>query len=132
MFLNTCLKSNAYWLVACLLFCNAFIIHAQKTAPKKVIFNTDIKEDATPSVLARVLEAETQPISEIVFEKGVYHFYPDKALEVFCNISNHNDVFVYTAFPLFNLKNLTIDGQGSIFIFHGVLPNKSFFLVKNR
>lgn len=112
---------NPFKIVFFLTFLFRFSSVAQSPSETKVTFKMDVSADATPSVLARVLQAETQPISEIVFEKGVYHFYPDKALEVFCNISNHNDVFVYTAFPLFNLKNLTIDGQGSTFIFHGLM-----------
>lgn len=112
---------NPFKIVFFLTFLFRFSSVAQSPSETKVAFKMDVAADATPSVLARVLQAETQPISEIVFEKGVYHFYPDRALEVFCNISNHNDVFVYTAFPLFNLKNLTIDGQGSTFIFHGLM-----------
>ena len=86
-----------------------------------VIFNIDIAEDATAALVARILQAEDQPISEIKFEKGTYHFYPDKGFEKFCYISNHGDLMVNTPFPIFNMKNLTIDGQGSVFIFHGIM-----------
>ena len=86
-----------------------------------VEFTTAISEDATASVVARILQAEDQPISEIKFEKGTYHFYPDKGFEKFCYISNHGDLMVNTPFPIFNMKNLTIDGQGSTFIFHGIM-----------
>ncbi len=92
---------------------------ARKINREAVIFNIDIASDATPAVLNRILEATNSPISEIKFEKGEYHFYPDKGLEQFCYISNHNDVVIKTAFPLFNMKDLVIDGQGSTFIFHG-------------
>lgn len=84
-----------------------------------VVFNTDIADDATPEVLARMLESGERPISEIRFEKGTYHFYPDKALEHMCYISNHEDALARTAFPLFNFHDIIIDGQGSQFIFHG-------------
>ena len=86
-----------------------------------VTFSTDIAEDATAAVVARILQADENPISEIKFEKGTYHFYPDKGFEKFCYISNHGDLMVNTPFPIFNKKNLTIDGQGSTFIFHGVM-----------
>lgn len=93
-----------------------------------VVFRTDIAEDATPAVLARILKAEAQPISAIKFEKGTYHFYPDKGYEVFAHISNHDDGVVSTAFPILNFKNLVIDGQGANFIFHGrMIP----FLIEN-
>ena len=92
---------------------------ASKVQPESVSFKLSISEDATPEVLARILAAKEKPISEIKFEKGTYHFYPDKGLETFCYISNHDDVLVSTAFPIFNMENLVIDGQGSTFIFHG-------------
>ncbi|MFC2113022.1 right-handed parallel beta-helix repeat-containing protein [Bacteroidota bacterium] len=99
-----------------------------ETKPEAVLFSTDIAEDATPAVLARIMKASELPVSEIKFEKGTYHFYPDKGLEFFVNISNHNDVLITTAFPLSGLKDLTIDGQGSTFIFHGrMIP----FLIDN-
>lgn len=92
---------------------------SKKIKGESVLFETEIAEDATPKVLKRILEAKDHPISEIKFEKGTYHFYPEKGLEQFCYISNHNDVVIKTAFPLSNFKDLTIDGQGSSFIFHG-------------
>ncbi|WP_324025358.1 right-handed parallel beta-helix repeat-containing protein [Maribacter sp. BPC-D8] len=86
-----------------------------------VVFGLDIAEDATPALVSRILKANENPISEIKFEKGTYHFYPDKGFEKFCYISNHGDLMINTPFPLFNMNNLVIDGQGSTFIFHGVM-----------
>ncbi len=95
---------------------------------ESISFTTDISDDATPAVLERILAANEKPISKITFEKGTYHFYPDKGLEFFVHISNHNDQVTRTAFPLNGFENLTIDGQGSIFIFHGrMIP----FLIDN-
>lgn len=110
----------------------AFLTYAgcmnQNSVGEEVLFTTEIAEDATPAVLARIMEADMHPISEIKFEKGVYHFYPDKGLEFFVHISNHNDEITRTAFPLNGFKNLTIDGQGAEFIFHGrMIP----FLIDN-
>ncbi|SDR70467.1 Right handed beta helix region [Polaribacter sp. KT25b] len=101
-----------------------------------VTFKTNIKDDATATVLKRILDANKNPISEIKFEKGTYHFYPDKGLEKFAYISNHCDLMVNTPFPLENFKNLTINGQGSNFIFHGVMipffiENSENITVKN-
>ncbi|NIJ44916.1 hypothetical protein FHR24_001355 [Wenyingzhuangia heitensis] len=83
------------------------------------VFKKSIADDATPAVLQKVLSLDKNKPNELKFEKGVYHFYSEKGLEKFCYISNHDDVMVRTAFPIFNFKNLTIDGQGSTFIFHG-------------
>ncbi|AZQ63951.1 right-handed parallel beta-helix repeat-containing protein [Flammeovirga pectinis] len=87
---------------------------------KIIIKNTDdITQDATAYVLNKVQNANSIKGSHFFFEKGVYHFYPDKGLEKFCYISNHKDVFVKTAFPLIGKKNIVINGGGSTFIFHG-------------
>ncbi|RKR12157.1 hypothetical protein CLV91_2282 [Maribacter vaceletii] len=109
---------------------------SQNVNKQVVVFNTSISEDATPKVLERILNADAKPISEIKFEKGTYHFYPDKGLEKFVHISNHNDVIVRTAMPIFNFKNLIIDGQGSTFIYHGrmipfLIDNSNNITVKN-
>ncbi len=96
---------------------------SSNTLPEKEIveFTLEIAKDATPAVVSRILQADKKPISEIRFEKGTYHFYPDKGYEKFCYISNHGDGMVNTPFPILNKENLTIDGQGSLFIFHGVI-----------
>lgn len=86
-----------------------------------VTFGLEIAEDATPALVSRILKTNDNPISEIIFEKGTYHFYPDKGFEKFSYISNHGDLMINTPFPLLNMENLTIDGQGSTFIFHGVI-----------
>ena len=94
-----------------------------KSLPEAEIveFYIGIAEDATSAVVARILQVEDKPIAEIKFEKGTYHFYPDKGFEKFCYISNHGDLMVNTPFPIFNMENLIIDGQGSTFIFHGIM-----------
>ncbi|MRI00105.1 right-handed parallel beta-helix repeat-containing protein [Kriegella sp. EG-1] len=108
---------------------HVFIGVAQDSKDNELVyFTTEISEDASPAVLARVLDVQEKPISKITFEKGTYHFYPDKAYEVYSNISNHDDVIIYTAFPILGFKNLIVDGQGSTFIFHGrMIP----FLIEN-
>ncbi|MBB3696669.1 right-handed parallel beta-helix repeat-containing protein [Flammeovirga yaeyamensis] len=85
----------------------------------KIKHTKEIADDATPYVLNQLLE--NKAAKEIVFEKGVYHFYPDKGLNQFVYLSNHRDVFVRTAFPIINYDGFTIDGQGSTFIFHGTM-----------
>ncbi|TXG39102.1 right-handed parallel beta-helix repeat-containing protein [Seonamhaeicola maritimus] len=101
----------------------------QKTGlSESVLFTSEISEDATPAVVSRILSAGEKAISEIKFEKGTYHFYPDKGKESFEYISNHCDLMVSTPFPIEHFKNLTIDGQGSTFIFHGVMIP---FLIEN-
>ncbi|MDO4782766.1 MAG: alpha-1,3-galactosidase B [Capnocytophaga felis] len=66
---------------------------------------------------------------QIVMEKGIYHFYPEGSYEKELYISNHDqDNPKKVAFYLENLKNITIDGNGSELIFHGTMIP---FVVKN-
>lgn len=103
---------------------------SQNQNENSIVFTQSIKGDATPEVLKKVMQLQNDKPVSIVFEKGTYNFYPDKALESYCFISNHNGGLVRTAFPLFSKKNITIDGQGSTFIFHGkMIP---FFVQKSE
>ncbi|MBJ2173612.1 right-handed parallel beta-helix repeat-containing protein [Aureibaculum sp. A20] len=108
-------------LLSTVLLFNLSCYSQQMPKGEVVEFGLGIAEDATPALVSRILKANEKPISEIKFEKGTYHFYPDKGFEKFCYISNHGDLMVNTPFPIFNIENLTIDGQGSTFIFHGVM-----------
>lgn len=67
----------------------------------------------------------------IKFRKGRYHFYEEGAFERVYYISNHDQVNPKkVAFALENLTNVTIDGQGSEFIFHGrMIP---FSVIKGK
>ncbi|MCJ8013641.1 right-handed parallel beta-helix repeat-containing protein [Paenibacillus sp. KQZ6P-2] len=58
--------------------------------------------------------------AELVFPQGRYHFWPDKAAEKQLFISNHDQEGLRRiAFQLTDHNGITIDGQGSEFIFHG-------------
>lgn len=92
----------------------------------EIVFNTDISDAATAAVVSKILKNKN--LTSIKFEKGTYHFYPDKGFEKFAYLSNHGDLMVNTPFPLDGFKNLTIDGQESTFIFHGVMIP---FLIEN-
>ncbi|MGA9638300.1 MAG: right-handed parallel beta-helix repeat-containing protein, partial [Flavobacterium sp.] len=98
-----------------------FIGTSQTRKGNSIYFDTSIAADATPAVLAQFMQTDAKTVTEMKFEKGTYHFYPDKGLEIYAQVSNHNNGLAKTAFPIFNMKNLTIDGQGSTFIFHGII-----------
>ena len=56
------------------------------------------------------------------FEKGTYNFYPQGAAQREYYISNHDQDNPKTVgFPLEDFENLTIEGNGADFIFHGVM-----------
>lgn len=55
----------------------------------------------------------------LAFPKGQYDFYPDNAVEKYRYVANHDNGLKRMAFPLFGARNITIDGGGSLFMFHG-------------
>jgi len=51
--------------------------------------------------------------------EGQSEFYPDNAYEQWRAVSNHDNSLRRMAIPIFNMKNVTIKGNGSTFMFHG-------------
>ncbi|MCM3749058.1 right-handed parallel beta-helix repeat-containing protein [Paenibacillus pasadenensis] len=81
----------------------------------------DQEKDATVAVFRAIESCRELDRATLLFPKGRYHFWPDKAVEKQYFIPNHDqDKNRRIAFPLFEMKGLTIDGQGSEFIFHGL------------
>lgn len=56
--------------------------------------------------------------------RGVYHFYPEGALNMSFNVSNHDQPLIHpVCVPLTDLRNVRVEGNGSLFLFHGkVIP----------
>lgn len=70
------------------------------------------------------------------FEKDEYHFYPAFAFEQFYYVTNNRMGLKRIAFPIIGKRNLTLDGGGSAFIFHGeivpfVLDGSENITIKN-
>jgi hypothetical protein len=57
----------------------------------------------------------------LMFPRGRYDFLPDFADEAYLFVSNNDEGLKRIVFPLKGVEGLTIDGQGSEFIFHGFL-----------
>jgi len=57
----------------------------------------------------------------LIFKKGTYHFDSNYGIDKYCFISNNTEGLKRIVFLLEEIKNLTIDGQGSSFIFHGFI-----------
>lgn len=55
----------------------------------------------------------------LYFPRGRYEFRPENAVETYRAVTNHDNGLKRMAFPVFGMKGLTIDGGGSIFVFHG-------------
>ena len=55
-------------------------------------------------------------------EKGEYHFWAETADEDICCVSNHGyNGFKRTAFSVKDMRDFTIDGNGSLLVFHGAM-----------
>ena len=79
------------------------------------------KQDGSFSVLRAMQYCKTNKNTTILFPKGEYEFWPDLAYEKLYCISNHDgDELKRIISPLIDMKDITIDGQGSNFIFHGL------------
>ncbi len=84
-----------------------------------------VKKDQGPA-LRKALSALRKRGSAKVLNipKGVYHFYEEGALKMCFNVSNHDQPLIHpVCVPLNDLKNVRIEGNGSLFVFHGkVMP----------
>lgn len=79
------------------------------------------EKDATLSVITMLQDASKHKNSRVIIEKGTYHFYPEKAYEQYCFITNHDNSLRRITFPINNFDGLTIDAKEAKFIFHGVM-----------
>lgn len=131
---NTLLPHVAYqkftfslFVIAVLIIVAINDVNASAASPDVTVFNAaehGVKangKDATLAVAKLLEKAKKQQIKKIVFEKGTYHFYPEKAHEAYTFISNNDEGLKRVVFPLFGHENLEIDGQGAEFIFHGTV-----------
>ncbi|MFR9524452.1 MAG: right-handed parallel beta-helix repeat-containing protein [Rikenellaceae bacterium] len=91
--------------------------------------DTSVADDATVAVLAAIEKIEAGEANAISFAEGIYNFYPDKAIEKYCHTSNHGDYLSRVAFYLEGVQGVTIDGNGSDFVFHNrIYP---FFITRS-
>ena len=84
----------------------------------------NVTDDQTAN-LAKALEALREaPGSTLKFQKGSYHFWYTGALKRHFHISNHDQPTWHpVGISLADLRSVTLDGQGSTFVFHGqMLP----------
>ena len=88
--------------------------------------------DATEGVKRAIAACRNQPESLLVFPKGRYDFYPEQAEKREYFISNTSSEIecpskIKNIGLLFeNKKNITIEGNGSLFVFHGKMITWAF------
>ncbi len=93
---------------------------------KTVIFTPEKDTNFTPKVVAAL--SEMKDGGEIKFEKGEYHFYTEGSVEKFFAPTNNTNCVKQIAFPIIGMKNVTVDGGNSLFVFHG---NTSTFVISH-
>lgn len=81
------------------------------------IESSGINNNATPIVRCAI--DELRDGGTISFETGEYHFYEEGTLEGFFAVSNNTSGIKKVAFPIIGCKDITVDGNGSVFVFHG-------------
>jgi len=75
---------------------------------------------AAVKLVEHLIANESDQHVTVVFPKGRYDFYEDGSFQREYYISNHDQTNPKSVgFALEDLQNITIDGQGSDFIFHG-------------
>lgn len=82
----------------------------------------DAEQDQSPAMRKAIQAMREAPGSTLKLAKGVYHFRAEGALKKHFHISNHDQPdWQPVAIPLVDLQGATIDGGGSVFLFHGVV-----------
>ena len=80
----------------------------------------DVTEDQSAAMRAAIQALRQAPGSTLKLAKGEYHFHSSGAMKRHFHISNHDQpAWQPVSIPLVDLRNVTLDGQGSVFLFHG-------------
>ena len=85
----------------------------------EVPFDSNVK-DYTP-VVVEILKSHPKGNVRILFGKGVYPFYPEQGTREFLTLSNNDSGDKRIAFLIKDMRNVTIEGDGSDFMFHGCM-----------
>lgn len=82
---------------------------------------TEQTADCTQGVIKSINACKRAGDAILIFKKGTYHFDSDYGKDKYCFISNNDEGLKRIVFLIEEMKDLTIDGQGSSFIFHGFI-----------
>ncbi|MBO4729899.1 MAG: right-handed parallel beta-helix repeat-containing protein [Bacteroidaceae bacterium] len=80
-------------------------------------YGTD--RDKSPAVVHALNDCRRLGAKRLVFPKGTYSFRPDSLKGFMTHISNNGSYVRRFAFDLTGIRNLEIDGGGSLFLFKG-------------
>lgn len=84
--------------------------------------------DCTGPLRELLRAAKKEGVKKLVFPKGRYDFRRELAEEIYLFISNNDEGLKRVIFPLQGFEDLTIEGNGSEFVFHGFV---SPFLIQD-
>lgn len=76
--------------------------------------------NATPTAVTALSSLKAAGGGELHFEKGEYHFYRKGAKVDFFAVSNNTANDKHVIFPITEMKDITVDGHGSTFVFHEI------------
>ena len=116
--------------VAGIIFSPPFATHDQPQATPRQETIVSVTEfgvkpngdgDVTFGVLQALEACRAVKNPVLVFPKGTYHFFPDKAREKYYSIANNWHKLQRVALPLWDFDGITVDGQGSDFVMHGLI-----------
>lgn len=79
------------------------------------------ENNVTPLVIEALENLKLAGGGVLAFEKGEYHFYKDGCLKKYYAVCNNTACDKYIVFPILDFDGLTIDGNGSVFVFHEVV-----------
>ena len=94
------------------------ILMISNTHAKEVIEIAHTKGDMTMTVREAIENAKEKDI-KLVFEKGIYTFLTDYAIGKYLHITNHGNGFKNIIFNFEGFNSVTIEGNGSEFLFRG-------------
>lgn len=109
--------------------CGALLLLSHSQAQTVSVADAGIRPDTYENITARVQQVIDEAIrtgkTTVTFPKGRYDFWPDGAIRERYFISNtateaEDSLKIRTIGMLFrNARNLTIEGSGALFVFHG-------------
>ncbi len=77
--------------------------------------------DATQAVRSALDFCRKNKAKKLIFTKGRYDFWPNKAIEKYAFISNNDEGLKRITFSISGMSSFEIDGCGSEFVFHGFI-----------
>lgn len=89
-----------------------------------------INGNATTVISEKLSKIKNEKNIELSFEKGEYHFYKEGALEQFVAVTNNRSCVRKIIFPLIEFESVTVNGNGSVFVFHDITT--PFYVYKSK